>query len=77
MVWLFGCDANGMLAPQPGIEPATPVLEGKDLNTDHHFIFKVYQLNKSRSVDCTISQPSFTSDLAGTTQDLDILSNIK
>ena len=28
MFWFFGCDACGILAPRPGIEPAPPALEG-------------------------------------------------
>ena len=27
--WFFGGKASGILAPWPGIEPATPALEGK------------------------------------------------
>ena len=33
MFWIFGCEACGILAPQPGIEPALPALEGKVLTT--------------------------------------------
>ena len=29
----FGCKASGILGPWPGIEPAPPALEGKDLTT--------------------------------------------
>ena len=29
MFWFFGHEACGILAPQPGIEPASPALEGK------------------------------------------------
>ena len=29
MSWLFGQETHGILVPQPGIEPATPELEGK------------------------------------------------
>ena len=29
MFWFFGREARGILAPQPGIEPAPPGLEGK------------------------------------------------
>ena len=29
----FGCEACGILAPQPGIEPASPALEGEVLTT--------------------------------------------
>ena len=32
-VSVFGCKACGILAPQPGIEPALPALEGKVLDT--------------------------------------------
>ena len=31
MFWFFGQKACGILAPQPGIEPACPVLKGEDL----------------------------------------------
>ena len=31
MFWVFGCEAHGILSPQPGIEPAPPALEGKSL----------------------------------------------
>ena len=31
MFWLFGREACGILAPQPGIEPASPALEGEVL----------------------------------------------
>ena len=31
--WFFGCKACGILAPQPGIEPALPALEGEVLTT--------------------------------------------
>ena len=34
MFWYFGHEACGILAPQPGIEPAPPALEGKVLTTD-------------------------------------------
>ena len=33
MVWFFGREACGILAPQPGIEPAPPALEGEVLTT--------------------------------------------
>ena len=29
----FGCEAYGILAPSPGIEPSAPALEGKILTT--------------------------------------------
>ena len=29
MFWFFGLEACGILAPQPGIEPALPALEGE------------------------------------------------
>ena len=29
MFWFFGHEACGILAPQPGIEPAAPALEGE------------------------------------------------
>ena len=32
MFWFFGLEAGGILAPQPGIEPTPPTLEGKVLN---------------------------------------------
>ena len=31
MFWFFGREACEILAPQPGIEPAPPALEGKAL----------------------------------------------
>ena len=33
MFWFFGCEACGILAPWPGIEPAPPTLEGEVLTT--------------------------------------------
>ena len=33
MFCLFGCQAWGILDPQPGIEPVPPALEGKILTT--------------------------------------------
>ena len=33
MFWFLGCEACGILAPQPGMEPTTPALEGKVLRT--------------------------------------------
>ena len=34
MFWFFGHKACGILAPQPGIEPAPPALEGEVLPTE-------------------------------------------
>ena len=31
--WFFDCEACGILAPHPGIEPTPPALEGKVLTT--------------------------------------------
>ena len=33
MFWFFDCMACGIIAPQPGIEPSSPALEGKVLTT--------------------------------------------
>ena len=33
MFWLFGGEACGILAPQSGIKPVPPALEGDDLTT--------------------------------------------
>ena len=33
MFWIFGPEACKILAPQPGIEPAPPALEGEVLTT--------------------------------------------
>ena len=33
MFWFFGCEACGILAPRPGIEPVPPALEGEVLTT--------------------------------------------
>ena len=33
MFWFSGREARGILAPQPGIEPAPPALEGEVLTT--------------------------------------------
>ena len=33
MFWFFGHEACGILAPQPGIKPASPALEGEVLTT--------------------------------------------
>ena len=32
MFWFFGCEACGILAPWPGIEPTPPALEGEVYN---------------------------------------------
>ena len=34
MSWVFGHEACGILAPQPGIEPAPLALEGEVLTTE-------------------------------------------
>ena len=34
MFWFFGCEACGILAPRPEIEPAPSTLEGKVLTTE-------------------------------------------
>ena len=34
MFWLFGLETCGILAPQPGIEPVPPPLEGEVLTTE-------------------------------------------
>ena len=34
MFWFFGHEACGILAPQPGIEPAHTALEGEVLTTE-------------------------------------------
>ena len=33
MFWFFGCEACGISAPQPGMEPTPPALEVKVLTT--------------------------------------------
>ena len=33
MLWFFGCEACGILAPQPEIEPSFPELKGEVLTT--------------------------------------------
>ena len=33
MFWFFVCEARGILAPRPGIEPTPPALEGEVLTT--------------------------------------------
>ena len=33
MFWLFGREARGIVAPPPGMEPETSVLEGEVLTT--------------------------------------------
>ena len=33
MFWFFGHEPCGIIAPQPGIEPSPPALEGKVLTT--------------------------------------------
>ena len=33
MFWVFSHKVYGILAPQPGIEPASPALEGEVLTT--------------------------------------------
>ena len=57
MFWFFGPGACGILAPQPGIEPAPPALEGKVLTTgppeksqDLPFIFDVRLVNRWESI---------------------------
>ena len=50
LFWFFGHEACGILAPQPGIEPTSPVLEGKALTTglpgesqvDYFFFFNLF-----------------------------------
>ena len=49
----FGCEACGILAPQPGIEPAPPALEG-GLNhwtarevPDFLCVFNIFECNHS------------------------------
>ena len=34
MLWFFGCEAWGILAPHPGIELAHPMLEDEVLSTE-------------------------------------------
>ena len=33
LFWFFGCEACGILAPPPGIEPTSTALEGEVLTT--------------------------------------------
>ena len=40
MFWVFGREACGILAPQPGIEPTPPALEGEVLTTGLFSLFK-------------------------------------
>ena len=35
MFWLYGHETHGILAPQPGIEPALPALEGEVITSGH------------------------------------------
>ena len=54
MFWFFGPKAHRILAPQPGIEPTPPALEGKVLTTgllgkSQHFsviLDLIYLLNR-------------------------------
>ena len=46
MFWFFGHEACEILAPQPGIEPAAPALEGEVLTTglpgkSHMYLFEL------------------------------------
>ena len=50
MVWFF-CEACGILAPRPGIEPAPPALEGEVLTTGP----------PGKSADSVLSISRFTS----------------
>ena len=43
--WFFGLTACGILAPQPGIEPACPVLEGEVLTTGPPAKPQLFKLN--------------------------------
>ena len=40
LLWFFGHEACGILAPQPGIEPLSPALEGKVLTWTARKIFQ-------------------------------------
>ena len=48
MLWFFVHEAYGILAPQPGIEPAAPTLEAEILTTGppgkslHHAFFNTF-----------------------------------
>ena len=73
MFWFFGCEACGILAPQPGIEPAPPALEGKVLTTGpprkslgyrffsfHYFEYVIHSL-----LTCKVSAEKSANSLMG------------
>ena len=53
MLWIFGCEACGILAPQPGMEPVPPTLEDEVLTTglpgksQNYCFFDTYSLTFS------------------------------
>ena len=55
MFWFCGHEACGILAPQPGIEPTVPALEGKILTTEllgkslFFFFFNDYNYRRVRT----------------------------
>ena len=38
MSWFFGCEAHGILASQPGIEPAPPLTNGHQGSPKFYFL---------------------------------------
>ena len=76
MFWLFGHKACGILAPQPGIKPTPPELEGEVLPTgppgkSHNITFK-YEFKKPR---CRVlAQVCFVKDREGRNDCLNSLS---
>ena len=44
MFWLFGCEAHGILSPQPGIKSTCPALEGEVLTTGLPVLLLVFHL---------------------------------
>ena len=58
MFWFFGCEACGILAPRPGIEPAPPALEGEVLTTGPPGKSRLLSiLNRKNTWSCIELQP--------------------
>ena len=59
--WFFGRKSYGILAPQPGTEPASPALEGKVLTTGppgksrHRLVLPAFELHINGLTQCVLS----------------------
>ena len=54
MFWFCGCEACGVLAPRPGIEPLPPALEGEVLTTEPP------EMSQELSIEWIFISPIFT-----------------